>query len=271
MNEHRLKELLGSYLLGGLSDEEERDLEEHLESCPECRRELAELREAHEFMREPSWSPPPELKERVLSQADATTVSRVRPGDETDEERTAHDAEGTDQSPRHRRHRVRQVAAASLVAAGLLVAAFLLGGMLPDALPNLGGPDETIALSPTGIVPEASGEVRVSESGSNYDVVLEVQRLPEPPGDGFYELWFVGDEGRTSAGTFRTSSEGRATVRLTVPSNPRTYERLGITYEPADGDPMPSGEKILGADLGEGQIAISSYSKTLSPEKIRPG
>lgn len=270
MNERSFKELLGPYLLGGLSGEEERNLEEHLESCPECWRELAELREAHEFMREPSWSPPPELKEQVLSQTDAATVSRLRHDDGTDEERAAHGAEDPDQSPRHRRRRVGRMAV-PLVAAALLVAAFLLGGVLSDALPNLGGPDETIALSSTGLVPEASGEVRVSGSGSNYDVELEVQRLPEPPGDGFYELWFVGDEGRTSAGTFRTSSEGRATVRLSVPSNVRTYERVGITYEPADGDPMPSGEKVLGADLGGDPLAISSYSKTLSPEKSWPG
>lgn len=248
MDELRAGQLLGPYLLGGLSDKEERELGEHLESCHECQRELAELQEAHELLREPSYFPPPELKERVLSQAGATAVSSARPADGADEERFAEGADGTDGRPVHRLRRFRRVAVA-LAAASLLVAVFLLGGMLFDTLLSPDGSSETVALSPTGLVPQSSGEVRVSGSGSNYAVELEVQRLPEPPGDGFYELWFIGDEGRTSAGTFRTSSEGRATVNLSVSSNSRTYERVGITYEPADGNPMPSGEKVLGARL----------------------
>lgn len=255
MDESRARDLLGPYLLGGLSDEEERELEAHLESSPEDQRELAELREAHEFLSEPTHAPPPELKERVLSQAGSTTVSGARPGGETEEETSAHDAGGSYRSPRHRGRRIRRIAA-PLVAAGLLVAAFLLGGMLSDAMPNPGGQGEAIALSPTEIIPESSGEVQVSGSGSNYEVELEVNRLPEPPGDGFYELWFIGEEGRTSAGTFRTSSDGRATVRLSVPSNSRSYEKVGITYEPADGDPMPSGKKVLGGPLQGDPLAL---------------
>lgn len=248
MDERRARDLLGPYLLGGLSDEEERELEAHLESSPESQRELAELREAHEFLSEPSHAPPSELKERVLSQA----------GIASDEGASTQDPEVTEVSSRHRSRKIRRIAA-PLVAAGLIVAAFLLGGLLSDATPNLGvqdGQDEAIALSPTEIVPESSGEVRVTGTGSNYEVELEVNRLPEPPGDGFYELWFIGEEGRTSAGTFRTPSDGRATVRLSVPSNSRSYERVRVTYEPADGDPMPSGEKVLGAPLQGEPLAL---------------
>lgn len=263
MDERRAKELLGPYLLGELSGEEERELEERLENSGECQRELAELREAHEFLRQPSYSPPPELKERVLSQAGTAGAvgSGTRPAAGENGERAAGDDAGypaRGAPRRHRRGSVRRVGrvVAPLVAAGLIVAAFLLGGMLSGALPTLGGPEETIELSSTELVPESSGEVRVSGSGTNYEVELEVRSLPEPPGDGFYELWFIGEEGRMSAGTFRTSSGGEATVRLSVPSNSRSYERVRVTYEPADGDPMPSGREVLGGSLGGDPLAV---------------
>jgi hypothetical protein len=41
-----------------------------------------------------------------------------------------------------------------------------------------------------------------------------------------------------------------------VPSNSRSYEKVGITYEPADGDPMPSGKKVLGGPLDADRIAL---------------
>lgn len=257
VHERRARELLGPYLLGGLSGEEERELEERLENSRDFQRELAELREAHEFLREPAYSPPPELKERVLEQAGATAASGPRPADWEDGEGSANDAGHPSYGPRtrHRRPRVRRMVA-PVAAAGLLVAAFLLGGMLSDVLPTPGSSNQMVALSPTELVPQSSGELRVEGSGSNYDVELAVRSLPEPPGDGFYELWFVGDEGRTSAGTFRTSSEGRATVRLSVPSGSLSYEKVGVTYEPADGDPMPSGKKVLGGPLDADQIAL---------------
>ena len=255
MDEHRARELLGPYLLGGLSGEEKRELEERLDSCPEFQRELDELRKAHEFLNEPSYSPPPELKERILAQA-------------AGEEESTNGADGLDRVTRRRRRLVKGVAA-PLVAAGLLVAAFLLGGMLSEGLPYPGGPDESVALSPTGLAPGSGGELRVAGSGSNYDVELEVWGLPEPEEDGHYELWFVGGDGRMSAGTFRVAPEGRTSVSLSVPSTARSYQNVGITREPGDGDPMPSGEKVLGAQLSDEPLAVHPPS-TVSPKPESP-
>lgn len=244
MDEGRARELLGSYLLGELSHEKERELEAHLESCSGCQRELAELREAHEFLNEPAYAPPPELKERILSQASSA-------GEEATDPR----GRNPDRISRRRRLLTRGVAA-PVIAAGLLVAAFLLGGTLSDVLTYPGGPGESVALSPTGLAPGSGGELRVAETGSNYDVELEVWGLSEPKGDGHYELWFVADDGRTSAGTFRVSEEGRTSVSLSVPSTTRSYQNVGITREPGDGNPMPSGEKVLGAELDEEPLAV---------------
>src|SRR5918998_5357913 len=69
MSEDRFEELLGLYLLGELTVEEERELERHLEECSECQHEYARVRQTHTFLRRLAASEPPaELKERTLGQ-----------------------------------------------------------------------------------------------------------------------------------------------------------------------------------------------------------
>ena len=50
-NDRCPRDLLGPYVLGESSIEEERELKHHLQQCPECRSDLDRLRQAHEFMR----------------------------------------------------------------------------------------------------------------------------------------------------------------------------------------------------------------------------
>ena len=76
------RKLLGAYLLGQLEPEEKTELESHLESCPECRAEEAELRSVAELLDETgdrpgleeSLEPPPELREKVVQR----TLGRPR-------------------------------------------------------------------------------------------------------------------------------------------------------------------------------------------------
>lgn len=51
-NKDRFEELLGPYLLGELSGEEEGELERHLQECPRCRDELERLRQTHTLLGE---------------------------------------------------------------------------------------------------------------------------------------------------------------------------------------------------------------------------
>jgi len=68
VTDHPYGELLGPYVLGELSIEEVRELERHLPECFECQEKLDDVRWAHQQLREMSAvSPPPELKDRVLS------------------------------------------------------------------------------------------------------------------------------------------------------------------------------------------------------------
>src|ERR671915_1518691 len=70
MTEDRFEELLGLYLLGELSVEEERELERHLEECSGCRGELARARQTHDLLRElVAGGAPPGVKERGAARA----------------------------------------------------------------------------------------------------------------------------------------------------------------------------------------------------------
>ena len=214
---------MGPYVLGELTTDEERELEHHLEGCPECRNELESIRRTHEILRkEAATAPPPELKDRVLAQATGEISERSR-------------------------SRWRLLVPA---AAALLVVAVLGVGLLPAFLDDSSA---GLPLTATALAPEASGVVRGEPAGENIRIELEVRGLPELGEDEYYEMWYYTEEedggGRISCGAFRTAPEGQATVNFTTPLNAREYPEIEVTREPDDGDPASSGEAVLEGDL----------------------
>ncbi len=216
MSEHRIKELLGPYALGDLSAEEKRELERHLEACPECRSELGLLRQTHELLEEATaGGPPPQLKARVLAQATGETPAR--PGS---------------------RWRLWIPAAAAL-----LVVTVLSVGLFQ---PIIGDSSAGVPLTAAALAPEASGEVRGERVGENIRIELDVRSLPELGEDEYYEMWYAREDGeRISCGAFRTASEGQTTVNFTTPINARSYPEIEVRREADDGNPQASGEKVL--------------------------
>ena len=219
MAEHRFEDLLGSYLLGELTVEEERELERHLEGCPKCRGELERLRRTHALIQATAdVTPPPELKDQVLAQVRG-------------------------EIPGHSRGWWFWASAA----AALLVVAVLGVGLLRGIT---GDPSSGVPLQSTALAPEAGGEVRVEEVGENFQVELEVWGMPKLEGDEYYEMWYYAEDGgRISCGTFWAGPEGRTTVNLTAPASSRHYPEIEITREPDDGDPGSSGEEVLEGKL----------------------
>jgi anti-sigma-K factor RskA len=218
--EDRFEELLGSYLLGELTVEEERELERHLEGCSECRRELDRARQTHNLLRQlAATEPPPELKDQLLVQVRGEIPARSAGG---------------------------WWFWASAAAALLVVAVLGLGLFRAITDDSSSG----VPLTATALAPEAGGEVRVEEVGENFRVELEVWGMPELEKDEYYEMWYyAADGGRISCGTFRVGPEGRTTVNLTAPASASDYPDIEITREPDDGDPGSSGEDVLEGKL----------------------
>jgi anti-sigma-K factor RskA len=219
MSEDRFEKLLGLYLLGELSVEEERELERHLEECSGCRGELVRARQTHDLLRElAAGGPPPELKDRVLAQVRGEIPARSRGGWRL-----------------------------WVPAAALLVIAVLGAGLLWTITK---GSSEGIPLAATAPTSEGGGELSGELEEGNLRIELVVWGLPELQNDEYYELWYAKEDGgRISCGTFRAQPEGQTTVNLTAPASAVSYPEIEVTRELDDGDPGSSGERVLVGDL----------------------
>jgi anti-sigma-K factor RskA len=217
--EDRFEGLLVSYLLGELTVEEELELERHLEECPECRHELSRVQRTHDRLRQlATYEPPTELEERMLARVRGETPARPSGGWRL------------------------------WVSAAALVVVVVLGIGILRAI--LGDSPNAVPLTSTAVAPEAGGRVRVEEQGENFQVELEVWKMPDLEEDEYYEMWYYAEDGdRISCGAFRTGPEGRTTVNLTAPSTARDYPEIEITREPDDGNPEASGEEVLEGKL----------------------
>ena len=214
MSEDRFEMLLGPFVLGELTDEEERELERHLEECPACQNDLDELRSADGMLRSAAAGPPPELKDWVLA--------RVR-----SERRHASGGRWRIWLP---------------VAAALVVVALLSFGVLRSVT----GPSDGLALTATSAAPQSGGELRGEQVGDNLKVELDAWGLPEPEDGGYYEMWYAkANGGRISCGTFTVQPDGSATVSMSAPVSAVSYPEIEITQEPDDGDPGSSGKVVL--------------------------
>jgi hypothetical protein len=212
VNEHlQLRDLLGPYVMGALGPEEEREVEAHLEECPSCREEVADLRLVHERLTDlvnMEETPPPELKDRLLTGM-----------------------------PRRETRRVPLVAAAAILCAlAVLGVLYYTGFFAPDEVASAN-------LQATDLAPKAGGELRVREEDPNARAELEVWGLPQPGKDEYYELWFGKEGGRMSAGTFTVDARGRETLTMTVPEKASSYDQVGITIEQFPNEPRMSAAK----------------------------
>lgn len=206
--------------MGALGPEEEREVEAHLEECPSCREEVADLRLAHERLTDlvnMEETPPPELKDRLLTGM-----------------------------PRRETRRVPLVAAAAILCAlAVLGVLYYTGFFAPDEVASAN-------LQATDLAPKAGGELRVREEDPNARAELEVWGLPQPGKDEYYELWFGKEGGRMSAGTFTVDARGRETLTMTVPEKASSYDQVGITIEQFPKEPRMSAAKpVLIGELEE--------------------
>jgi hypothetical protein len=205
--------------MGTLEPHEEREVEDHLEGCANCRTEAQELRLTHERLADLAYStetPPEDLKARIVAGIPRRETRRWVP---------------------------TWVAA---VAATLCVLAVLAAVLTPELLVARASAN----LSPTDRVPGAGGEVSIQGTGENVEMRLEAWGLPPCKSEQYYELWLIEGGERVSAGTFTVGESGRVDVRLNAPKFAASYPRVGVTAE-YDKDPRASDAKMLSGELHE--------------------
>lgn len=217
------RELLGGYVLVALDPDEAEALEHHLEGCPRCRREHAELAGVPallDMLETPDAipeAPPPELEEAVLDRF-ARDGRKRRPV----------------RLPRRRGWGLRLGIAGAVAAA---VGALALAGVFSSSSDDSAFGHVRLR---GGAGAKAYADLHALRAGTGVD--LSVHGLRAARGR-VYELWCVEDGGRwISGGTFRVDSRGRARVSLTSAARPGEYELMLVTRRAGDGE---RGRRVL--------------------------
>lgn len=225
----------------------------HLESCAQCREELASLRRGVDALAVPELAapgpavaPPPGVWAGIAAATGVATAPRREvlaavpppPAAVPPPPAPAPEPAPAPVVPlRTRRSRLLLAAAASLVVGvGIGAGAVALGT----------GDDEGLSVAAAALDPlddrGASGEARVVERDG--DLVLEVDLTAADPQDGFYEVWLLDEavEDLVSLGVVRGGSE----VALALPPglDLGEYPVVDVSVEPLDGDPGHSGVSV---------------------------
>ena len=145
---------LAAFVLGGLDPDEEREVEEHLRSCADCRRQVAELEETTRLLGEV----PPEA-----------FLDGPPPDGDLLLQRTLRAAQGSDEPaapPSRRPRRLLMAAAAAVIVAVALGGGVLIGRQTVDrTVANVAGSRHAKATEPsTGVAMATTVEPRGSWS-----------------------------------------------------------------------------------------------------------
>lgn len=264
---HDRMEQATAYVLGALDEEERRGFELALSDSEELKREVAELREVAGLiaLAVRPVSPPPSLRERVVS--DARAVRPIAPRLAEAQRRDASPATLPALSPvLSRDHwRVSQIVGWLAVAASLIGVVLLQNAyreqsaaakglaqanaslraqlMARDSLLGaLTGPDvETIRLTSNGRPPSA----RLYWNRQTRRVVLMAFALPAAPAGRTYQLWGIAKgQSPVSLGTFNTDAAGEVRLAVSIPAGLQMVVGA-VTEEPAGGSPQPTTTPFL--------------------------
>lgn len=251
--------LTGAYALDALEEFQRRQFQAHLAQCPDCVREVGELRATAARLGQAAAEDPPEaLRRRVMAQVAST---RQDPPASRPSAARPPAREGS----RYPGWAVRLAAAA---AAGAAAAAMVLGvitvrtteqrdlaqtqlaQMQAQYAPvaRLAAAPDTQASTGTGI---AGGTAFLLASHQLNTAVLLVSDLPAPPPGHTYQAWLIGHGHPRSVGLVTTAP---STLTPTAPA-PLTFTdladaaKLGVTIEPNGGSPQPTTTPVVLFDL----------------------
>ncbi len=226
-----INDQLAAYALNILDTPETAQIEAHLVACVACREELQAYQEVIGLLALtlPTAAPPPGLKGQLLQKIDA-------------EQKGAQPARWWRnwQGWFVKRPFWQPVLAVVLIL--LLISNWQLRQQLNDATTpaNFG----TVTLTGTEVYATATGILIISADGEHGTLV--VQNLPVLPETEAYQLWLIKDGQRTSGALFNVAEDGYRAVWVQSPEPLSSYVNFGVTIEPADGSPGPTGNKVLG-------------------------
>jgi anti-sigma-K factor RskA len=223
----------GAYVLGAMGPEEADAFARHLEVCPACREEVAELVGVVRALpaAAPPVTPPAAVGERVMAEVRreaALLGEAARPAGQPPPRRTGRLAAIAG------RWRMPSLALATLVAG--VVAGLAVAGAF-------GGATRTVPVTAAGAATGAPGRLVLGDDGAT----LHLAGLKPPAGGRVYEVWLKPERGdpRPTRSLFLPRSDGSATVA--VPAGARDVQAVLVTAEPRGGSRAPTSAPVLSA------------------------
>lgn len=246
MSEHDIHKLTGAYALDAVDDLERARFEQHLDTCEDCRAEVAELRETAALLADTvAVEPPASLRTSVLA-----GISQVRPmPPEVREPGQVLTLDAPRRAPGGRRWMPFLVAAALALVVG--IGAAVVQPWRSDETPRLTAAEQVLQATDAQEVfldLGESGRATVTRSKSQDKAVITTDDMVNAPAGKDHELWFIMPGDRfVSAGLMPDLADqtvvldGAAADALAV----------GITVEPDGGSEQPTTEPIALFDLTE--------------------
>jgi hypothetical protein len=227
--EFELLELATPYALHAMSDAERADIDRRVAAAPApiaaaFANEVRAVREAMAVVSAATAAQPP-------AQLRAATLAAVKPDP-------------------GRQLRWRTVAFASAAAAIVVGAAAFGIGVLMRPHPTQTVAEQILAAPDVRTVsrPLANGTATVMFSRDRNAGVLVMNNVPPPAPGTVYQMWLIGTNGPTSAGTMGTAA--------VTPSTTHMFDSLGgstalaFTVEPGNGSPQPTSAILAELPLG---------------------
>ncbi|HET7459677.1 MAG TPA: anti-sigma factor [Longimicrobium sp.] len=277
---------LAAEALGALDGEEAAAVRAHLDTCPECRRELGELERAAAAL---AYTAPPvamdpdrsaRLRARLLARAAADRGAASPRPVPLDRDAAAADAAGPAVIPIGRARGRRGLHPAWLAAAAAVLLLIAVGGWAArmkgryDALNEqyaqidgerdqllrgIAKRDSTLAaLATPGVrmIDLASTQRKAPGGRMFWDPragkwIFFAHDLPALRPGRDYQMWLITPQGPISAGTFKPTPEGTAEMQATYALPPGQLRAVAVTEEPEGGLPQPSTAPIILGTFGQ--------------------
>jgi hypothetical protein len=224
----------------------------HVDSCADCRAEIAALKRSVDVLAVPAFAasgpaiaPPPRVWDAIAA---ATGVQASPTGTADDPAEPALAAvppvPATDAVVRQLRPRRSRVLLAAAAAAVVAAAAGTAGVIALNRDHDVTLASTTLSTLDTGR-PEGTASVVEQDDGTRW---LRIELRTPPPRDGYYEAWLADSsaKGMVSMGSVRPG-----TTSLPVPDDLKLtdWPTVEVSVEPLNGDPAHSGVSLVRGQL----------------------
>jgi anti-sigma-K factor RskA len=222
----------GTYVLEALPDAERAGYEAHLETCPACRAEVADLRVAVEALpvSPPPMLPSPALKARIMAEVEREAALLASAAQPTRTEPSR---------PKRRWSGFRLPMPALALACAALIIGLGAGGVL------FGGGDDSRTIPFKSSIPTASAELEMGDDGA----IVVANGLPPTPAGKTYMVWIQrpGHAPEPTSALFTPRRDGSATASVT--GDMKGVESVLVNTEPVGGSTTPTSDPVLTATL----------------------